>query len=222
MKESKEKIAFYDFCETLVPYQSADAYVKYVLKHHNTFMTQLRHKFYILLKICHLLQIYLRIIRTSHKEYYLRQLKGLPESVMREQAKAFYDECVVPKLVPETYSMMQSLQKEGYRVVLVSGGYDVYLRYFAADNNIADDDLLATELIFVNGVFTGMMGQDCMNENKILRIEKKFNREDIYSIAISDSPSDFPLLKWVDEAYLVQKRSAKYKENDILNVLYVK
>lgn len=98
----------------------------------------------------------------------------------------------------------------------------MYLRYFAADNNIADDDLLATELIFVNGVFTGMMGQDCMNENKILRIEKKFNREDIYSIAISDSPSDFPLLKWVDEAYLVQKRSAKYKENDILNVLYVK
>lgn len=223
MQENKEKIAFFDFCDTLVPFQSADAYVKYVLKHHKSLPMLMRRVFFVFLRNMHLLDWFLKRSHINHKAFVLWQLKGKSESVMREMAKNFYNERIVPSLVPETYGRLRDLQKQGYRVVLVSGGYDIYLHLFAADNDIASKDVLATELLFKEGLFTGKMGEDCMNESKIARLEKLFDREKIYSVAFSDSLSDLPLLTWCDEAYFVQHYPRQYKPvaQPELRLLYI-
>lgn len=223
MNENKEKIAFFDFCDTLVPFQSADAYVKFVLKHHKSFPMLMRRVFFVLLRNIHLLNWYIQKRHTSHKALVLWQLKGLSESVMRDMAKKFYDTRIKPTLISETYNCLKKRQSDGYRIVLVSGGYDIYLHLFAADNGINACDVFSTELFFENGVFSGKYVSDCMNELKVVRVEKKFDQKKIYSVAYSDSLSDLPLLTWCDEAFLVQYATSNrsIKKTNMLKLLYV-
>ena len=47
------------------------------------------------------------------------------------------------------------------------------------------------------------MGFDCMGENKILALEKKYIREEIETVAYSDSETDYPLLSWANRGYFV-------------------
>ena len=220
MNEHKEKIAFFDFCDTLVPFQSADAYVKFVLKHHKSLPMLMRRVFFVFLRNMHLLNWYIKKKHTTHKALVLRQLKGLSETVMLDMGKLFYEERIKTSLIPETYNRMKQLQQEGYRIVIVSGGYDIYLRLFAAENGIKHCDILSTELLFDEGVFSGKWVSDCMNETKVLQIEKRFDRENIYSIAYSDSLADLPLLTWCNEAYLVQ-HNTYVKTNRLLNLVLV-
>lgn len=82
------------------------------------------------------------------------------------------------------------------------------------------NDILATPLIFENDVFTGKMGLDCMGENKITYIQNQFKRKDIYSIAYSDSESDFPLFCWSDLGYLVVEKPQWIKNNEKRTISY--
>lgn len=207
----KEKIAFFDFCDTLVPFQSADAYVKYVIKHCGLKKVRIRRILYLLLQKFNLLNLFLKLTKMTHKELFLLQIKGVSYVVMDEMAKRFYKEYIADNLIEKTYNELKKLQQEGHRIVLVSGGYDLYLHYFAVNNNVKDMDVVATNLLFKNGVFTGKMDDDCMNENKVTRLERLFDKNKICSIAYSDSLSDLPLLRWVDEAYLVIPSSEKNK-----------
>lgn len=220
----QEKVAFFDFCDTLVPFQSADAYVNYVLKQHKSFPTIFRSLLLNFLHKIHLLNRFIRLIKTTKKAIYLWQLKGIPEDIMQSCAQRFYNECIMPNLIMTTYNRLKSLQNNGYRIVIVSGGYDIYLNLFAEDNHIPFSDVLSTELLFDNNKFTGKMGEDCMGYNKVLRIEKMFSKEKIYSISFSDSITDLPLLTWTDESYLILSTSI-YKvttnATPTLNIVYI-
>ena len=220
----KEKVAFFDFCDTLVPFQSADAYVKYVLKHHKSVPTIIRSLFFNFLHKIHLLNRFVRLIKTTKKALYLWQLKGITDDLMQSYAKQFYIEYIVPNLIMTTYDRLKSLQNNGYRIVLVSGGYNIYLNFFAEDNHIPFSDVLSTELLFDNNKFTGKMGEDCLGYNKVQRIEKLFSRENIYSISFSDSITDLPLLTWTDESYLILSTSiykATTNATPTLNIVYI-
>ena len=209
MANEKEKIAFFDFCETIVSFQSADRYVEYVISHYSTPNIRLRHFLY---KIANKYRIVKRLNKYFHlhlqpKEWILFQLRGLDKQCLDEAAKDYYEKIIRPNLIRETISELKRLQHEGWRIVIVSGGYGIYLRYFADEHNINHADIISSNLQFKGDRFTGKMdGIDCMGDNKLELVQTRFDRNSIYSIAYSDSESDLPLLNWVDEGILVMRK----------------
>ena len=205
MADDKEKIAFFDFCGTLVPFQSAEAYVKYVISHTNSYAVKVRHLLYVTL---HKLRLISRIERwtkgkVTNKKLMIYQIKGETKITLDFLAKSFVKEIIIPNLVPEIVTKWREYQENGYKMVIVSGGLDIYLQYVMRYFQGNEDNLFATTLVFKNDVFTGRMGFDCMGENKIMALQRKYYPKEMTSVAFSDSETDFPLLSWVDRGYLV-------------------
>ena len=67
MQNEKEKIALFDFCDTLVDFQTANAYVRYCIKHHATLVVGFRYFFYRVLRRLKLLK-YIDIDEERKKE----------------------------------------------------------------------------------------------------------------------------------------------------------
>ena len=65
---------------------------------------------------------------------------------------------------------------------------------------------MSSQIEFKNGVCTGLIkGLDCMRNNKVVLLNNKYKRTDFFSVAYSDSITDLPFLKWVDEGWVVSK-----------------
>ncbi|MBQ7220553.1 MAG: haloacid dehalogenase-like hydrolase [Synergistaceae bacterium] len=209
---SEEKIALFDFCDTMINFQSADNYVRYVKAHvHSTArmrMLEGLRKFLVKVRLMRILQVFSREGYVN-KRMLLRQLEGLSEQEMTNLAESFYRELVRPNYVPEVIAEVMRLRQEGYRLFIVSGGYDVYLRYVAEEFGF--EDCIATRLDFQDGRFTGRYrGDDCMKENKVKLLREYFGREslrDCDSVAYSDSKSDIPLLKFCRKGVAVTRKN---------------
>lgn len=206
MPENKEKIVFFDFCGTLVPFQSAPRYINFVVDNYPCKAAMIRRKIRTLLEKLHLPH---RIERFSkglikRKEIELWPLKGYQQEVLEEAAQRYYKEVIEPNLIPEVMNEYERYQKEGYRVALISGGFGIYLKCFAAEHGIDKNDVITSNVQIKRGKATGKLeGVDCMEQNKVTLLEQRFDRDRIYAEALSDSPSDLPLLKWVNRGIVV-------------------
>lgn len=218
----KDKIAVFDFCETLVPYQSAELYVDYVLQSCPTyyinrfyrFMYKLLRKF----KIIRLLE-HISNGKVTNKILYVNQIRHYTYQKLDLSAKQFYQNCIRPQLIQETIQALRDYQSKGYRIIIVSGGYDIYLKYFAADNGISANDVISTKLQFKDNRFIGKFdGIDCMREAKVSLLENMIDRNNSYVIAFSDSETDIPLLKWADESYVVIRDPSWPKDNNFFEL----
>ena len=200
------KVALFDFCETIANFQTADSYVRYVMRKRKVkkglnYWTQL------LMERSKLSAILFRLGINTNKFMLLANLKGLPERMLREDAKDYYEDVVKPNLIAESILELRQKQKDGYQCIIVSGGYDVYLHYFAEDYGI--NQLLCSRLRFEDGVFTGgLLGKDCMGHEKVRMMSKEFgtaNLKDIDSISYSDSQSDMAFLNYTRRAVVVAR-----------------
>ena len=211
MQEKMEKIALFDFCETLVSFQTADAFVRFVGEVTGSDRVARA------LRVHHFLErkgivgrLYKLFPKASPgKRIVVRGLRGFPEQEIDTLAGRYYAERLRPALIPEVTGRLRDLQREGWRIVLVSGGYESYLRYFAREFGIAPEDILATRLRFRRGVCTGTFdGKDCMYDYKTMYLDRRFRRRTCTSVAFSDSESDLPLLRWADCGVVVRRRSS--------------
>ena len=199
-----EKVAFFDFCETLTDFQTADAYVDFV----RDATGRKRMRF---LNALQLLMIKLRVIRvltamfprkSINKRLKLFQLKGIPVSELDDLARRYYLERIRPHFIKRMIEELQELKANGYDVGLVSGGYGIYLKYFV--DEFALDFCISSNLEIKDGVCTGRMdGIDCLNDNKIIFLDKRFDHSPRQSVAYSDSRSDKPLLDYTSEGVVV-------------------
>ena len=224
MPNSKERIVFFDFCGTLVPFQSAPRYINFVVDNYPRKAARCRRKVRTLLEKLHMPHRVERFTRglIKRKEIELWPLKGYTEDVLRDAAKRFYVDVIKPNLIPEVLREYTRYQKEGYRIVLVSGGFGIYLQYFAEGYGIGGGDLISSNIQIKRGRATGKLeGVDCMGENKVKLLEQRFDRKKIFSEAVSDSYSDMPLLKWVDRGIVVAQIPTWNKDYN-LGVIYWK
>ena len=210
MANEKEKIALFDFCETIVSFQSADRYVKFVVENYATSVVRFRHRLYILQDKLHLVRRLNKYCHTHFvtKELLLKQLKGVKYEVMDLAAQEYYNKVIRPNLISVTITELKRLQKEGYRIVIVSAGYDIYIRYFAREFGINIDDVHANKLLFNDQKFLGKYEKDCIGDVKVEILNENFRKEDVYAVAYTDSESDLPMLNWANEGYWI-KRNAK-------------
>lgn len=203
-------VALFDFCETLANFQTADPFVDYVRRHHPS----KRMIFYNKLKWCH---DRLRLFgafehqflpnKSISKRLKLYQLKGLQRKELVLLAEQYYKNVVKPNLIKEMISELLRLKKE-YKIYLVSGGYDLYLKYFVEDFGL--DGYFSSRIGFKDDICTGKLeGEDCMYENKVHILENYFNKSACEIIAYSDSKTDMPLLTWADEGIVVSKNHSQ-------------
>ena len=201
------RVALFDFCETLVNFQTADAFVDFVrTKSQNKRMFILERIRMFLIKF-HVLAFLERRFFSRipiHKITKLFQLRGLCQKELEYYASLYYNEKIKPNFIPKVLAILKDKQKNRYTIAIVSGGYGIYLKYFAKEFNVPF--VLSSNIKFKNNVCTGLLdGPDCMEENKIKYLEKVFAKDRIQSEAYSDSITDLPLLNWADQGYVISK-----------------
>ena len=200
------KVALFDFCETLTDFQTADAFVDFVRQQSGSKRMQRMESLQEVLiktKVIRVLSV-LFPGRSINKRIKLFQLKGFTKEQLENYAKHYYIERIKPHFIKPVNEKLRSLQKDGYKVGLVSGGYGIYLRYFVEEFNL--DFCISSNVEICNGSCTGRLdGLDCLNQNKICLLEKYFPSAPIESIAFSDSRSDLPLLLWVKRGVVISR-----------------
>ena len=193
----KNQLILYDFCGTLVDFQTANAYARFTIKSLGKkrriveFVRLILNK----LRLISLLNIF-RAKMSVNKSLLLYQLKGCKYEEMDSCARRFYKECITPHLITPVLKRLQQDIENGNTVAIVSGGYDIYLKYFAEEYNVPF--LICTQLKFIDNLFTGsIVGKDCMEYEKINRLHSVFpclkSEDNFFMTLYSDSLSDIPL-----------------------------
>lgn len=207
--EEKDKLAVFDFCETLIQFQTADAFINFVYeKTRSKRMRRIekeKNLFY-KLGIPRLLNRFSGMWekKSLNKKWRLYELRGFGERELNELARRFYHERLQPAFIEPVLSQLQDKKKEGYVVGIVSGGFDLYIRHFAADYGV--DFILASTIGFKQGKCTGrLVGPDCMREQKVTEIQRLYPVPPEESLSYSDSFSDLPILLWAAKGVVVSK-----------------
>ena len=200
-----DKIALFDFCETLTDFQTADAYVDFVRERIGDSRSFRWERFRNLLVKTKIASILSRLFPDASmpKKIKLQQLKGFSEEELKDQAYSYYQERIRPHFIRPAIQQLYNLQAEGYRVGLVSGGYSIYLCYFTEEFHL--DFVISSKIAFDdNKICTGRLaGKDCMNHNKVRMLDEFFLERPGESIAVSDSKSDLPLLRYASQGVVI-------------------
>ncbi len=220
----KNKIVIFDFCNTLVNFQSADAFVNYVkARSPQTARRTLIEGFRIFLLKTKLMHILQRFDPYSYlnKRLLLAQLKGLSKKELEKLGESFFKEIISLRYIPETIQELLKCQKNGCRICIASGGYDTYLSY--VKNHFKIDYLVCTSLKYKHDIFTGhFSGKDCIRNQKLPMVIKQLgepllaNSETIF---YSDSITDLPLFKYCDKGIVVCTTPPAWARKNKLEVL---
>lgn len=199
---NSDKIALFDFCGTLVDFQSGNPYISFVVKNKNSVVLNFKDA---------IRELKLRTYRCFNKNYpdkkgYLMLLKGLDKKELERYAFDYYIREVRPRLYRNVIEKMQTLKSEGRRVYVVSAGYDIYLKYFVQEFCL--DGLMATKIKFDDkDICLGRYdGRDCIGHEKVHVIKKYFKKEPFSTyniVGFSDAPVDIPMLNLCQEKYIV-------------------
>ena len=204
---NNDKVAFFDFCETLVDFQTGAGYIDYVRHATGSRRMRLWQFIYDAMRHTGLFKVVNHLVRYRFllsKYVKLRQLKGLPQPLMETLAERYYREMIVPNLIPPLVERLLQLKREGYSVGLVSAGYGIYLKHFVADYGL--DFCYSSNLAFRKGrCLARFDGLDCHRDNKIKILRQYFGAAPSQSVAFSDSKSDLPLLQWASKGVVVSK-----------------
>lgn len=200
--EDKQIIAFFDFCDTIVNVQSADLFAQFVYRKNTNLILSL---------INFLHRLFFRIIKMNgyiNKRLHLFKLKGISKQKLIDLSLDYYNEHIRVNLNKTVIEALRYHQSKNHKVVIVSGGYKIYIDHFAKEFSV--DEVLATDLNFNKGLFTGKIaGRDCLGFEKNLRILELFRLEEfdlINSYVYSDSLTDYPLFSLVGNRVFVCKQ----------------
>ena len=94
-------------------------------------------------------------------------LRGVDAERLRAQGAAFARDVLPGVLRPEAMARLAWHRQRGDRVVVVSGGLDVYLAPWCADQGV---ELLCSMLAERGGRITGYAGLQCVGEEKVRRV----------------------------------------------------
>ena len=204
----KQKIAFFDFCETLINFQTADRFIHFIREKENNFLMNLKEflrKILIKTRFLYLLENF--GIEYLNKKMVLWQIKGFDSQKIKKYSKQFHEEKIKPGIIKKVFSEMKKLKKKDYAIYIVSAGYDIHIKDFVDEFEL--DGLICTKVLFKKNICQGKFdGLNCVGRNKIKLILDFFQGTDFdkeKAIAYGDSIKDIPLLKWVGKGIIVSK-----------------
>lgn len=195
---NKKKVALFDICQTLVTVTTITDFMENFLlsKERNPDFSRFKWLVHFLYKIGRKIKL---IGHNRYRRHFFRLFRGLPWREI-DTLCAFYAEHLYGKFKKETKEVLDCLRRDGYEIVLVSAGLDVYLTPFAAKLGAR---LVSTVLDMDDfGVYTGKIcGVDCVGEGKVQKLRTELPDFDLVdwreSRAFGDSLSDVPILSLV-------------------------
>lgn len=213
------KYSIYDFCQTIVDFETGDAFVHFIRDSiHNKHMVRVEH-FRKILMFCGFLKVTDFIGKRRgfflNKKILLYELKGLRKNEIENLGQQFYETVVSKHLIPKIINQINIDKQEGYKVIIVSASYMPVVNPFCADHGI---DLLITNEFLYNSkdIFKGKIAEkDCIFNNKVYRFLKAcpdFKDNNKYSKSYGDSKSDKPILDIAENGYVVSKKHKKWVE----------
>lgn len=159
----------------------------------------------------------------KYKENLLKPFYGMSSKYIDDYAAEFYNKIISKRLHKTVIDRLLWHKQNGDTLVIASGGFYTYLKYFAKDYGI--DYLICTRLMFENGVFVSkILGNECLGDEKIkiLRQALNLNRYDLSnSFCYSDSKSDIPLFTLVGNKIVVVNHQDTSWINDSFKILKV-
>lgn len=210
-----QKVAIFDFCQTIVDFETADEFVRYVLKHMDRkyrLIDWLR-KALVVLQINRIIE---KITRNSYnrisinKKLLLFQLRGLGESQINKMAEDFYCERIEPHLINKTIKELLECKNKGYQIALVSASYLPIIQPFYDKYEI--DYLITNTFRYKDGKFLGVIdSNDCVGKEKVRRFYHSIKDKDKIEIEYSygDSKSDIPILKIARQGVVISHCNSK-------------
>ena len=202
-----EKIALFDFCETLANFQTADAYVKYVCENVSSPSIVRKQRIHSWLYRHQVVRLVNRFFPRLYfnKRLFLWRLKGLKEEMLNNLAKGYYDNVVKPNLISEVIDILREKQNDGYTIYIVSAGYEIYLNYFAEDYDIPRKNIISDKIAFNNGICQGRLLDGEIMFKKTKELDRIIDKSHTYSEAYSDSMTDLPLLQWANKGVVIRQ-----------------
>lgn len=202
-----KKLVIFDFCGTLISFQTADRYVQFCVERlPEKKVVQWRHFMICMIDTLRIFKIYnhIRPGNNWRKRMVLWQMKGVSYELCDKLAKKYFEEELLPNVVPPVVEKLKGHLANGDSVCILSGGYDIYIKYFA--QYLGVKETMSSKIAFREGKCMGKMeGKDCMRENKLAYIRPLIMN--VKTICYTDSESDLPLLEAVDEPIVVSKGS---------------
>ncbi len=200
-----KKLVIFDFCGTLISFQTADRYVMFCVERLiDNKIVRRRHLMIRIMDKLRIFKIYnhIRSGNNWRKRMILWQMKGVKYDVCDMLAKKYFEEELLPNVVPPIIEKLKGHLANGDSVCILSGGYDIYIKYFAQYFGVKET--MSSKIAFQDGVCLGKMsGKDCMGENKLDYIRPLIMN--VKTICYTDSQSDLPLLETVNEPIVVSK-----------------
>jgi len=119
-------------------------------------------------------------------------LRGVDAARLRAQGDAFARDRLPAVLRPEAMARLAWHRERGDRVVVVSGGLDVYLAPWCAAQGV---ELLCSVLAERDGRITGYAGAQCIGEEKVRRVRALCDPQAYAAIhAYGDTHEDLAML----------------------------
>lgn len=211
LSENSRELAIYDFCQTLVDFETADEFIHFIRQEmkNNKWMNRVESIRRVLykIKIIKLLERLVWIVDKNYsinKRIVLLEIKRLKRSEIEIFAREYYRRVIKPHLIKIMTDRLKQDISEGRIVVIVSAAYTPYLNYFARDFGI--HRVIANDFIYdKRDRFTGRIRKDCKGKNKVSYLMEKLPdfRKYKKSIAYGDSESDYYILSAADEGFVV-------------------
>ena len=202
-----EKIAFFDFDDTLCRGDSILPYLLYCVRRGVAPWRQ----------VLRALWGYLRwridpSRATNAKNLTLSYIAGRTQAEMDALGRDFFREELSPRFFPQGREELDRLKAEGYRVVVVTASADVYMRLLP--EFLPVDHVIATRCpLDEAGRYTGKVDENCKGEEKPRRIQAWLTEQGITvdwpaCRAYGDSLSDAPMLAMTGHPVLVDPKKA--------------
>jgi HAD superfamily hydrolase (TIGR01490 family) len=203
------KLVIFDFCETLVNFQTADNFVDYIIdkeRYYKFRWVKYLDKILIKTRVMAVVSKFFSELNPS-KRLKLFQIRGISNEKVNQYANEFYEERLMPNLISPLYDLFLEHLEKGDYVLIISGGYSPYIKIFADKHEIKG--YFATEIDCSQTRISGrFFGKDCLFQQKVVLLDQYLLENKIEyseSIVYSDSSSDLPLLKWANTAFVVSK-----------------
>ncbi|CAM3460643.1 HAD-IB family hydrolase [Helicobacter labetoulli] len=207
-EQNNRVLALFDFCETLVDFQSAARYLEIVAKYRGYNIQQgLGYRVYVKIK-----RKIGKILPKSYRDRFVKKpvnfevLQGLSLKEAEDIAQDFFEKELLVRVNERIIERLHYHQKLGHTIAIVSGGFEIYIRIFAKYFGIPY--VVAVSLDSSEGVLSGnMAGIHTMEHRKLYKLSQTLDLS-MYdlaqSYAYSDCPSDIPLLSLVGNGIVVE------------------
>jgi len=207
-----DKYVLLDFCETVVDFQTFDAFLEYVL--------QMKRPCLYKICTCKLLVFILNkmtalLMRIGCKFYLRKHLLiactfGIKINDLLNCGVEFYKKIVSRHYICDTIRLVKKLQRENLKIIVISGGSKFYIDCFAKEYGIKH--VISAEFLTFHDISMGILRRECLGMEKIVMLEDyvmEHNLSGEIEYAVTDSQSDMPIIEKAKHAIIISHKKHK-------------